>query len=116
MNSYSFFNQTNIILILIVVIGIYYFGFWRYNKYLKNKDNVKNINNKVNDIKNIHILAKNIESVPFYNKKTIIPATDIKSNNNWGKILDDIQYQAEELNTNNSLDQYLSEMDIDTDD
>lgn len=115
MNSHSFSNQTYIILIIIVVIVIYYFAFWRYNKYLKNKSNVKNINHSVNNIKNIHILAENIESVPLYNKKTIIPATVKKTNNNWGKILDDIQYQADELNTNNSLDQYLSEMDIDTD-
>lgn len=114
MGSFSFFNQVSIILIT-VLIALYYYAFWRYNRYLKNKKNIKNINQNTTEVKNINIFTENIESVPLYNKKEIFPSV-VSKNNDWKKILDDIQDQALELNTNNSLDHLLNEMDIDTKD
>lgn len=112
MSGFSFFNQGGIILLL-VLIAVYYYVFWRYNRYLNNKKNIKIINQNTNNVKNIDIFTENIESVPLYNKKDISPAI-ITKNNDWQKILEDIQDQALELNTNNSLDHLLNEMDIDT--
>lgn len=113
MESHSFLNETYIILLVVVVMGGYYFAFWKYNKYLKNKESVKNFNEKTKEVKNIHIFTENIESVPSYNKKEILPVIIDNKSNDWKKILNDIQDQSLELNTNNNLDQFLNEMDID---
>jgi len=115
-------NLTNINPVYIVVGGVlitaYYVLLIIYDKKLKNKKYIKNIDDKVSSVNNIHIFENNFESAPSYNKVKIKPAIISEEtnddNNDWKKTLGIVQAQAEELNTNNSLDQLLLDNDIDT--
>lgn len=111
----SLFNSapTFIILLIIVVLIGYYYAFWRYNKYLNNKKSVKNFNGNVESVKNNHIFDTEIESVPFFNRKSVTPSDNIDKKN-WRNILEEINNQGEEIETNNFIDEYLRDQNIDS--
>ena len=104
----------SILLLAIVVIIGYYYAFWRYNKYLNNKKDVKNINDKVVCVKNNHIFDTEIESVPLFNRKSVAPSEDNTNKKNWKNILEEINNQGEEIETNNFIDEYLRDQNIDS--
>lgn len=110
-------NPVYIVIGIVFVTG-YYFCLYKYEQKLKNRKYIKNIDDSVTSVKNIHIFDDNFESAPSYNKvkikPTTIPNNNGDDNSDWRKTLGAIQAQADELNTNNSLDQYLLENDIDT--
>lgn len=101
-----------------ILITAYYVILIIYDKKIKNKKYIKNIDDRASSVNNIHIFENNFESAPSYNKVKIKPAIiskdTIEDSNDWKKTLGVIHAQAEELNTNNSLDQLLLENDIDT--
>lgn len=101
-----------------IMITAYYVILIKYDKKIKNKKYIKNIDDRVSSVNNIHIFDDNFESALSYNKVKIKPAIisedTINDSNDWKKTLDAVHAQAEELNTNNSLDQLLLENDIDT--
>lgn len=104
----------SILLLAIVVIIGYYYAFWRYNKYLNNKKDVKNINGKVVGVKNNHIFDTEIESVPLFNRKFVAPSEDNTNKKDWKNILEEINNQGEEIETNNFIDEYLRDQNIDS--
>ena len=104
----------SILLLAIVLIIGYYYAFWRYNKYLNNKKYVKNINDKVVGVKNNHIFDTEIESVPLFNRKSVAPSEDNTNKKNWKNILEEINNQGEEIETNNFIDEYLRDQNIDS--
>lgn len=112
----ALFNNVplSLLLLIIVVIIAYYYAFWRYNKYLNNKKDVKNINDNALNVKNIHIFDIEKESVPLFNRKSVVPSEDTINKKNWKNILEEINNQGEEIETNNFLDEYLRDQDIDS--
>jgi len=105
------------IVTVIVIIAVYYYFLWWYGRKLKKINNIKNINSKGVYVNNFHIFDNNFVSARVYNKNKILPGENNPNkgqSENWTKLLEEIQDSAEQLNTNNQLDNLLSDMDIDT--
>jgi hypothetical protein len=110
---FNFFPKSILLLIIVVIIG-YYYAFWRYNNYLNNKKDVKNFNDNSINVKNNHIFDTEIESVPLFNRKSVAPSEDNTNKKNWKNILEEINNQGEEIETNNFIDEYLRDQNIDS--
>lgn len=107
------------LIIGVFFVGIYYYILIKYDKSLsklKNQTIIKNINYKSDDVKNIHIFDEYFEGVPQYNEITLKPLSEEDNNDSdWKKMLLEIQDQSNELNSSNSLNQFLMDNNIDID-
>lgn len=97
-----------------VIILLYYLVLILYERKIKKRHIIKNFNDVELSVKNFHKLADNFESAPVYNKVKAKPVITENKNSDWQKTLEDINNLGRELDTNNSLDQFLLDNDIDT--
>lgn len=112
-------HRVFLIVFLVVIVSYYIIFFAVYGKK-RRKDKKPPIPKNIRDFdkkdKNISILAPELDDVPVIEDQISTSGEAPSNNKDWKKLLEDINDQTDRLTHDESLEEYLRDSGIDTED